>query len=218
MNAAVAALMAREKQERRRYARRRETYKIWCALGTKWVSAYGVDISASGLGLVVPVEIQKSELQFRAALDDKHVMLRAKKVWAQPGTFRGQIVHRYGLKITGIAAGDWDMLVRYCSGDEGDTGDVRLVRLQPDDVARLIPHTMQNRMLNMLVQRKRLAPLDGKTPLVQYAYAGKVECDGSLLHRVAVHSRIFDAGSMETRSFDTRFLFGDDASAVTIDE
>lgn len=205
-------------QERRRYSRRRDSFKIWCALGTKWVSAYGVDISASGLGLVMPTELTKEEVQFRAALDDKHVILRARTVWEQPGTFRGQIVHRYGLKITGIAADDWDMLVRYCSADDSRSDDVRLMPLQRDDLARIVPYTMQHRMLGMLVLRKRLAPLDGKTPLVQYAYAGKVQREGGTLHRVAIHSRIFDAASMETRSFDSRFLFSDDGETLTLEE
>jgi hypothetical protein len=207
-------------QERRRYVRRRDTFKIWCALGTKWVSAYGLDISASGLGLVTPVELQRDEVQFRAALENKYVVLRAKKVWEQPGTFRGQIVHRYGLKITGIAANDWDMLVHYCNADGARGDDVRLVPLQHDDVARLIPYTVQQRMLGMLVQRKRLAPLDGKTPLVQYAYAGEVKRDGgnAAVHRIAIHSRIFDAATMETRSFDTRFLFSDDGCVLTLEE
>lgn len=214
---AITQFTAREKQERRRYTRRRDTFKLWCALGTKWVSAYGLDISASGLGMVVPVEIHKDEVQFRASLEDKYVVLRARKVWEQPGTFRGQIVHRYGLKITGIAADDWDMLLRYCSSQES-VDEIRLIPLQRDDVARLIPYTLQHRMLGMLVDRKRLAPLDGKTPLVQYAYAGKIERDGAVLHRIAIHSRMFEKTSMETRSFDTRFLFSEDASLLTIEE
>lgn len=205
-------------QERRRYARRRDTYKLWCALGSRWVSAYGVDLSASGLGLVMPVELEREEVQFRASLDDEQVTFRAKKVWAQPGTFRGQIVHRYGLKITGIAADGWETLMRYCNSQEEAPGEIKLVKLQPDDVARLIPYTMQHRMLQMLVARKRLVPLDGKTPLVQYAYAGKAEREGAVLHRVAVHSRIFDAAAMQTRSFDTRFLFSEDQSVLTLDE
>jgi PilZ domain len=203
--------------ERRRYNRRQENFKVWCALGTKWVSAYGLDISASGLGLVAPVEIEKEELQFRASLDDTFILLRAKRVWAQPGTYRGQIVHRYGLKITGIAADSWEVLVRYCNGEAVQEGE-QLRRLQRDDVARLIPYTMQHRMLAILVERKRLAPLDGKTPLVQYAYAGKIEQEGSPLHRIVIHSRMFDAASMETRAFDTRFLFSDDGCVLKLDE
>jgi hypothetical protein len=202
-------------QERRRYTRRRDTYKLWCALGTKWVSAYGVDISASGLGLVMPVVIAKDEVQFRASLDDTQVTFRAKKVWAQPGTFRGQIVHRYGLKITGIAADGWETLVRYCSGDQ-DRGE--FITLQRDEVAQLIPYTMQHRMLGVLVDRKRLSPLDGKTPLVQYAYGGTTERDGTVVHRVNIHSRVFDESSMETRAYDTRFFFSDDQRVLTLDE
>lgn len=205
-------------QDRRRYTRRRDTYKLWCALGTKWVSAYGVDISASGLGLVMPVELEKDEVQFNASLDDAQVTFRAKKVWAQPGTFRGQIVHRYGLRITGIAADGWETLVRYCNADTAPAGNADFTRLQPDDVARLIPYTVQHRMLGMLVERKRLAPLDGKTPLVQYSYGGKIDREGSALHRVNVHSRIFDHAEMQTRGFDTRFLYGEDQRSLTLDE
>ncbi|HEY9179191.1 MAG TPA: PilZ domain-containing protein [Candidatus Baltobacteraceae bacterium] len=205
-------------QERRRAVRRRDTYKLWCALGTKWVSAYGVDISASGLGLVMPVELEKDEVQFNASLDDVQVTFRAKKVWAQPGTFRGQIVHRYGLRITGIDADGWEALVRYCNAQNPPEGTEQFTRLQPDDVARLIPYTVQHRMLGILVERKRLAPLDGNTPLVQYAYGGKTDRDGAPMHRVNVHSRIFDRDAMETRAFDTRFVYAEDQSVLTLDE
>jgi PilZ domain-containing protein len=209
--------------ERRRYARRKETYKLWCALGAKWVSAFGVDISASGLGIVVPAEIGREEAEFRTMLEERAFVFRAKPVWNQSGTFRGQFVRRYGLKITGIAADDWDALVRYCKGEpvaqnNKAQDELQLVRLQPDDVARLVPLRLQNRLLKMLVERKRLAPLDQKIPLVQYSYGGRVEREGARLHRLLIHSRIFDEAISESRAFDTQFLFSDDASIVTIDE
>lgn len=209
--------------ERRRYARRKETYKLWCALGSKWISAFGVDISASGLGIVVPAEIAKEEAEFRTTLEERPLVLRAKSVWSQPGTFRGQMVHRYGLKITGIAADDWDALVRYCKGEpvaqsNKAQSELQMVRLQPDDVARLVPLRLQNRLLAMLVERKRLAPLDQKIPLVQYSYGGRIEREGARLHRLLIHSRIFDEALLESRTFDTHFLFSDDASILTIDE
>lgn len=209
--------------ERRRYVRRKDTYKLWCALGSKWVSAFGVDISASGLGIVVPAEMADGEAEFRTTLDDRPFVLRAKRIWSQPGTFRGQVVHRCGLKITGIAADDWDALVRYCKGEpviqsNKAQNELRTVRLQPDDVARLIPLRLQNRLLAMLVERKRLAPLDQKIPLVQYSYAGRIEREGAQLHRLLIHSRIFDEALLESRTFDTQFLFSDDASILTIDE
>lgn len=209
--------------ERRRYARRKETYKLWCALGAKWVSAFGVDISASGLGIVVPAEIDREEAEFRTMLEERAFVLRAKPVWSQSGTFRGQFVRRYGLKITGIAADDWDALVRFCKGEpvaqnNKAQDELQLVRLQPDDVARLVPLRLQNRLLKMLVERKRLAPLDQKIPLVQYSYGGRVEREGARLHRLSIQSRIFDEALSESRTFDTQFLFSDDASIVTIDE
>ena len=149
--------------------------------------------------------------------------MRARRVWDTPGTFRGQVVYRYGLKITGIAADDWDALVRFCKGEpvaqsNAAQEQLRLVRLQPDDVARLIPLRLQNRLLAMLVERKRLAPLDQKIPLVQYSYGGRVEREGARLHRLMIQSRIFDEALLESRTFETPFLFSDDASIVTLDE
>lgn len=209
--------------ERRRYARRKETYKLWCALGSKWVSAFGMDISASGLGIVLPAQIAAGEAEFRTALDERPFVLRAKTVWSQPGTYRGQVVHRCGLKITGIAADDWDALVRYCKGEHvaennKAQSELQMVRLQPDDIARIVPLRLQNRLLTMLVERKRLAPLDQKIPLVQYSYGGRVEREGARLHRLLIHSRIFDEALLESRAFDTQFLFSDDASIIAIDE
>lgn len=209
--------------ERRRYPRRQETYKIWCALGAKWVGAFGVDVSPGGLGIVVPAEMEPDEAEFRTAFNEREFVLRATRIWQQRGTFRGQIVYRCGLKLSGIAADDWDALVRYCRGGAINAGnlaqeELRLVRLAPDDVARLIPQRLQSRLLSMLVERKRLAPLDRKTPLVQYSYGGRIERDGLWLHRLLIHSRVFDDERVASRSYDTRFLFSDDASVVTVDE
>jgi hypothetical protein len=73
-------------------------------------------------------------------------------------------------------------------------------------------------MLSMLVQKGRLAPIDDKTPLVQYAYGGVVKRNGKALHRLSIHSRVRDPATNEVKAYDTRFMFDDQGGNVAMDE
>jgi hypothetical protein len=209
-------------QNRRAYPRRRESFRCWYAEAGKWTPIAGIDISASGLGLLTPSEFPKEELDFRAVLSEKPILVRAKRVWSQPGTFQGKVAWRYGMRITGIAADDWDAIVRYCNGEEVNVENVaqkelELARLQPDDVARLIPQRLQQQLLEMLVERRRLAPLGERPPLVYYAYGGLVRRNGKMLHRLAINSRIENAATGEMEEFRTIFLFDEDGANISME-
>ncbi len=149
-------------------------------------------------------------------------MLRAKAVWCIPGTLQGKPVWRYGMQYTGIAADDWDALVRFCSYESVSVEnkaqkELELVRMQADDVARLLPQRLQDRLLAMLVQRRRLAPVEkDKIPLVQYFYGGTVKRANKTLHRLSIHSRVNDAVTGEQLEFDTRFLFDDSGTEIEV--
>lgn len=211
-------------ENRRRYPRRAGGFRAWMALGTNWVSVAGVDISASGVGLLSPQKIDKDESNMRVVVEGKPIMVRAKQVWCIPGTLQGKPVWRYGMQFTGIAADDWDALVRFCSGEAVNVEnqaqkELTLVRMKDDDVARLVPARLQSRLLQMLVERRRLAPLEpNKNPLVQYAYGGVRKHRGENLHHLQITSRIYDESSGESRSFDTRFVFDDRGERVEMDE
>jgi hypothetical protein len=75
--------------------------------------------------------------------------------------------------------------------------------MKADEVARLIPKKLPDTLLAALVQRGRLAPLDDKTPPVQYSYGG-------IAHPRRNHGR--------TKNLETRFFFNDEGSSVAIDE
>lgn len=174
------------------------------------------------MGIVSPREMEKPEGNFRVALEEKSLVLRAKRVWCVPGTLGGRPVWRYGLQFTGIAADDWDALVRYCSGgaiaqENKAQKELQLIKLQPDDVARLIPERLQQRLLEMLVQRRRLAPLEpGRTPLVYYSYGGLRKRGANQMHHLSVHSRVNDLETGETATFDTVFYFDSTGEQVEI--
>ena len=80
------------------------------------------------------------------------------------------------------------------------------MKMTDDDAARLIPMALQRKLLEMLVGRNRLAPVDGKTtPLVQFFYSGLVKYQNKPMHRLTIQSKIVrDDG---TDMYETRFLF-----------
>lgn len=209
-------------ENRRRYPRRAGGFRAWFATTAGWTALVPVDISASGMGLVSPSKFEKDEVNFRVQIEDRAIMLRAKQVWGIPGTLQGKQVWRYGVQYTGIGADDWDALVRFCSNesvnlDNKAQKELELVRMQADDVARLLPQRLQDRLLLMVVQRRRLAPLEkDKIPLVQYFYGGTVKRNGKTMHRLSIHSRVSDATTGEIVEFDTRFVFDDSGTDIEV--
>jgi PilZ domain len=209
-------------QNRRKYPRRQGPLKAWATVGTNWVGIVCMDISGSGLGVVSPSQIG-AEANYRIQVETRAIVVRAKRIWEKPGTLQGKPAWRYGLTFTGISADDWDAVVRYCQNetvavDNKAQKELELVRLKADDVARLIPKKLQDTLLSMLVERRRLAPIDDKTPLVHYSYGGVLKRGNLALHRLSIHSRVRDPATGEIRAFDTRFLFDDQGGNVQLDE
>jgi hypothetical protein len=124
------------------------------------------------------------------------------------------------MRFTGIPADDWDAIVRYTTDKpvaESNKAQEELttVRMTPDDTARLLPKELQTRMLQMLVDRRRLAPLDAKvTPLVQYFYSGIVRHNDKLVHRLVIQSKV--VGPERDELFETRFVFDENGQNVSI--
>ena len=208
-------------QNRRKYPRRTGPFPAWVALGSQWANCTCLDISGSGMGVVSATALG-DEANFRVQLDGRNIVIRAKRVWQQPGTAQGRPAWRYGVTFTGISADDWDAVIRFANNDSvimenKAQQDLELVRMKADDVARLIPKKLQDTMLHMLVQRGKLAPIDEKTPLVQYAYGGVIKKGGKALHRLSIHSRVRDPKTGEVTPYDTRFLFDDQGGSVQVE-
>jgi len=209
-------------QNRRKYPRRAGPLKAWAAIGPNWSAIVCLDISGSGLGILAPVAVSP-EANFRVMLENRAVLIRAKRAWEKPGTLQGKPAWRYGYTFSGISADDWDAVVRFTKNDtvvveNKAQKDLELVRLKADDVARLIPKKLQDALLAMLVERRRLAPLDEKTPLVQFLYGGVVKRGSLALHKMVIHSRVRDHVTGEIASFDTKFYFDDQGNNVQMDD
>ena len=164
--------------------------------------------------------VGKDEFEVRATIESRVVRVRAKSVWQDTVTHQGKSVWRYGMRFTGISADDWDAIIRYTTDrpiDEVNKAQEELstVRMTPDDANRLLPTRLQYRLLHMLVERRRLAPLkENQTPLVQYFYSGVVRHEGKLMHRLTIQSKIVtpEGGEM----FETRFVFDDKGENIIV--
>ena len=210
-----------KEQNRRKFPRKRKPYRAAYSVdGKSTRPAIGLDISGGGLCILTQEAVNRDEFEVRAQIDERPVRVRAKTVWQDNVQHQGRKVWRYGMRFTGIPADDWDAIVRYTTDKpvaESNKAQEELttIRMTPDDTARLLPKELQTRLLQMLVDRRRLAPLGERvTPLVQYFYSGIVRHNDKLVHRLVIQSKV--VGPERDELFETRFVFDENGQNVQI--
>ncbi len=210
-----------KEQNRRKFPRKRKPYRAAYSLdGLSTRAAIGLDISGGGLCVLTQEQVPRSEVEVRAQIDERQIKVRVKIVWHDNVQHQGRKVWRYGMRFVGIPADDWDAIIRYTTDKpvaEANKAQEELttVRMSPDDTARLLPKELQTRLLQMLVERRRLAPLDERvTPLVQYFYSGIVRHNDKLMHRLVIQSKVVGPESDEL--FETRYVFDESGKNVQI--
>jgi PilZ domain len=209
-----------KEQNRRKFPRKRKPYRAAYSLdGKSTRAAIGLDISGGGLCILTQEPVRREEFEVRVELDTRSVRVRAKIVWHDNVQHQGRKVWRYGMRFVGIPADDWDAIMRYTTDRPvAETNkaqeELSAVRMTPDDAARLLPRELQTRLLHMLVERGRLAPLTERVPLVQYFYSGIVRHDDRLVHRLVIQSKV--VGSERDELFETRFVFDESGKNVQI--
>ena len=210
-----------KEQNRRKFPRKRKPYRAAYTLdGKSMRAAIGLDISGGGLCILTQEPVRRDEFDVRVELDDRSVRMRVKVVWHDNVQHQGKKVWRYGMRFVGIPADDWDAIMRYTTDRPvAETNkaqeELSAVRMTEDDTARLLPRELQTRLLQMLVERRRLAPLAERvTPLVQYFYSGIVRHNDRLVHRLVIQSKV--VGPERDELFETRFVFDESGKNVQI--
>lgn len=222
MLAELLAWFSGKEPNRRKYPRKRKPYRATFSVdaGTTQRPAIGLDISGGGLCVLTQEPVGKDEFEIRATIESRTVRVRAKCVWQDTVTHQGKSVWRYGMRFTGVSADDWDAIIRYTTDKAvAETNkaqeELTTVRMTPDDANRLLPTRLQERLLHVLVERGRLAPLrENQTPLVQYFYSGVVRHEGKLMHRITIQSKV--VGSEGDEMFETRFVFDDKGESIMV--
>ncbi len=211
-----------KEQNRRKFPRKRKPYRAaYSTDGKSTRAAIGLDISGGGICILTQEPVAPRRVRGAAAARRRAACAFARaKVWHDNVQHQGRRVWRYGMRFTGIPADDWDAIIRYTTdrpvADSNKAQEeLTAVRMSPDDTARLLPKELQTRLLAMLVERRRLAPLDERvTPLVQYFYSGIVRHNDQLMHRLVIQSKVVGPDSDEL--FETRFVFDESGKNVQI--
>jgi hypothetical protein len=143
-------------------------------------------------------------------------------VRAEQVMYQGRGVYKYGTRFTAMRAEDSEAVLRWLKGGPLDQTnkakqELDAVRLNPDDVARLFPKALQDRLHDELVKRNRLAPpKPNMTPLVAYFYGGLANVRGKKMHRLTIESKVtLDHDEMRYR---TRFMFDETGNEIAIVE
>ena len=206
--------------DRRQYKRRSGAYHLW------WQPAQGdarpgigLEVSPNGLMFIIPDQITTAEYNLVLRLEDVKIPVRVRNVRNDRVAHHGKEWNRHMGEFIGIAADNWDRLVRYVN-NEPEPKDRRKMQnqemeSQPDDAYRLLPLAIQEKIVKTLIAKRRLdEPHAGQTPLLKLFYGGLVKRAGKPpAHRINVHSRV--TVNDELTAYDTRFLVSDDGE-VTI--
>ncbi len=203
--------------DRRQYKRRAGAFHVWYQSNPNDSShvkqGVGLEISPNGLMFIMPESIATPEFNLVVRLRETNVPLRVRRIGSDEVQHQGKTWHRYMGEFQGVAADNWDAIVRYVN-DEPEV-DRRKMQNQEqsdktDDAYRLLPMALQKKIMDSLVSQGKLeAPKDGQNPLVKLFYGGLVKRSGQKpAHRFNVHSRIKKGDEMV--AYDTRFLVAED--------
>ncbi|HET7814290.1 MAG TPA: PilZ domain-containing protein [Candidatus Baltobacteraceae bacterium] len=203
--------------DRRQYKRRAGAFHVWYEHAGASTQAVGTELSPSGLLFVINSDIPQQEFQLSLGLRSQKFPVRVKTVRTDVVDVKGQPWKRYACEFTGISADSWDLIVRYVN-DVPEPEDRRKLQNQAmseavDDAYRLLPMAIQQKIVQMLVLKRRLEqPKPGQIPLLKLFYGGKHQLpEGkAAVHRFNVHSRIMI--NDEAVAYDTRFLVSESGS------
>jgi hypothetical protein len=204
------------KSERRSADRVRRRFPIGWIRDGALVPGLGLEISEKGLLFASKEGPSGANVEVALDLHGRRVRARLKIVRKGAMTRDGVEWAVIACVFEGIAADDWDAIVRFCKNLEAPSNKAaqELSALSGDDDAyRLLPLRLQQRVVTMLVKAGRLAPeSDPKNPLLRMSYDGSTRAGE---HRLAVHSRRLVDG--ELLQFDS-VLIVDDSGSVQLEK
>lgn len=207
------------KPERRAHKRKELAYPIrWTKDESTVVDGFGQEISATGALFVLKDKPPTPDFTVTLKIGDRMMNVRVQTVRHDQVTQNGQTWHRFATKFAGIAADDWDAIVRFCNDmpEPSNTAheELKQTKTKEDDAFRLLPLAVQQQIVSTLVNANHLTPpAAGQAPLLRMTYSGVIKRGDQEIHRCHVHSRVDIDG--EIRQFDTTFLI-DQAGKVQV--
>jgi hypothetical protein len=206
----LTKLFGGKQKERRHSPRKKARFNIsWVKNGNELIPGIGMEMSLNGLLLAtktapgVPdfdiiMEIGGRKIRTRLHTARSGSILRENQQWTV-----------IGATYSGIAADDYDAIVRFCK-DIPESANRAATELaakdKTDDAYRMLPMRVQQRVLDALIRLGRLdMPQPNQQPLLRMSPLGTDKG----MQRLAVHSRIAGGHGADPQTFD---------SVIAIDE
>jgi hypothetical protein len=195
----LAKMFSGQRKERRHSPRKKARFSFVWLNGTEQVSGIGMEMSLNGC--LIALKQAPSRPAFDVVLDLEKRKIRVRLNTARSGTIMrdGQQWSVLGCTFSGVAADDYDALVRYLKGiaETGNQAQKDLAMIdRSDDAYRMLPLAVQQRVLGALAQAGRVEiPPEGQAPLLRMEDLGPQPGGGG--RRLAVHSRVITKAGPE---------------------
>jgi hypothetical protein len=205
--------------ERRKDPRKKKPFFIAYTINDiVFLPAYGLDISKPGIRILTDVQMPE-ELRLRIMFKEHDFIVGVRKVWEMEVVREDKTWWMGGMRHVVIGQNDREFIECYIAGKTYFEGNKLLealeeLRRHPDSADRLLPPEILERFHRHLVAKKRLALHDGQSPLVKYHYDGPRQRNGRRVHLMTIESRLVEEGA--TRTFTTKFVFNDTATAIEV--
>jgi len=213
----LTKLFGGQRKERRHSPRKKARFNIsWVKNGNELIPGVGMEMSLNGLLLAtktppgVPdfdiiMEIQGRKIRTRLHTARSGSILRENQQWTV-----------IGATYSGIAADDYDAIVRFCK-DIPESANRAATELaakdKTDDAYRMLPMRVQQHVLDALIRLGRLdMPMPNQQPLLRMSPLGTDKGK----QRLAVHSRIAGGHGADPQSFDSVIVI-DESGAVKVE-
>jgi len=216
----LTKLFSGQRKERRHSPRKKARFNIsWIKstpAGNELMPGVGMEMSLNGLlfatknGPGVPdfdivMEIGGRKIRTRLHVARSGSILRENQQWTV-----------IGATYSGIAADDYDAIVRFCKDipESANRAATELAAMdRNDDAYRMLPMKVQQHVLDALVRLGRLdMPVPNQQPLLRMSSLGVQQGK----HRLAVHSRIAGGHGSDPQQFDSVIVI-DDSGTVKVE-
>lgn len=188
----LAKVFSGQRKERRHSPRQKVRCPFVWLNGAEQVAGTVMEMSLNGCLVVlkqqpkgtafdVIIDIERRKIPMRLNVARAGTIMRDGIPWAV-----------MGCTYSGVAADDYDALVRFLKGiPEADNKAVKDLAMmdRTDDAYRMLPQAVQRRVLATLASAGRIEiPPEGQQPLLRMEDLG--EAPGGYGRRLAVHSRV----------------------------
>jgi hypothetical protein len=213
----LTKLFSGKQKERRHSPRKKARFNIsWVKNGNELVAGVGMEIQLNGLLFATKSAPGVPDFDIIMELGSRKIRTRLHSV--RVGTILRENMQWsvLGCTFSGIAADDYDAVVRFCK-DMHEVGNKAASELaamdRSDDAYRMLPMRVQQHVLDALVRLGRLdMPQPNQQPLLRMSSLGSQQGK----HRLAVHSRITGAHGEDPQQFDS-VIFIDESGAVKVE-